>query len=278
MVDEGRNDLVNGEEALRELLVLASKAAERIVSLARRARKADSPADPSVALRTSRQLRELTGEIERIRNRLETVESELEAASETQFLELESVIRDSCGARGWRVDGQWPTLYVEHAIPVEIDERRRTVAIGGTRMNGTMPTEIVAALAPLVDSLFPRNFSASAFIDDLAQAYDGARASTSQVPIFDVYQAFVIRIQRGKFWRDAKTEAFQGMSADQFRARLSRMLEEGRTSTSDGRELRLVPPLNPKDGLFLYQPAELRFGFVGRIEFVSSTRGEYNEP
>ena len=46
------------------------------------------------------------------------------------------------------------------------------------------------------------------------------------------------------------------------------MLEAGVSTDKNGRELRLIPPLNPKDALFIYQPAERRFGFVGRIEFV----------
>jgi hypothetical protein len=60
------------------------------------------------------------------------------------------------------------------------------------------------------------------------------------------------------------------MSMDQFRARLSRALEKTAITTPDGRELRLLPPIDPKHAVFLYQPAEGRFGFVGRIEFVST--------
>jgi hypothetical protein len=60
------------------------------------------------------------------------------------------------------------------------------------------------------------------------------------------------------------------MSMDQFRARLSRALEKAAITTPDGRELRLLPPIDPKHAVFLYQPAEERFGFVGRIEFVST--------
>ena len=63
------------------------------------------------------------------------------------------------------------------------------------------------------------------------------------------------------------------LSADQFRARLSASLESGVRSAPDGRELRLLPPIDPKDAMFIYQPAERRFGFVGRIEFRSREEG-----
>jgi hypothetical protein len=60
------------------------------------------------------------------------------------------------------------------------------------------------------------------------------------------------------------------MSIDQFRARLSRTLMKNATTVAGNRELRLLPPIDPKNALYLYQPAEGRFGFVGRIEFVSN--------
>jgi hypothetical protein len=39
--------------------------------------------------------------------------------------------------------------------------------------------------------------------------------------------------------------------------------------TADGRELRLIPPIEPSDSIYLYQPSERRFGYVGRIEFAA---------
>jgi hypothetical protein len=57
------------------------------------------------------------------------------------------------------------------------------------------------------------------------------------------------------------------MTLEQFRARISRMLEANVLKTKTGRELRFYPPLDPKDALFLFNPLERRLGFVGRVEF-----------
>lgn len=46
------------------------------------------------------------------------------------------------------------------------------------------------------------------------------------------------------------------------------MLAEDVTESLGGRNIRLLPSINPKDGLFLFQPAERRFGFVGRVDLV----------
>jgi hypothetical protein len=90
------------------------------------------------------------------------------------------------------------------------------------------------------------------------------------VPILDVYREVVIQQQSPRFWRDADPQLFVAIGADQFRARLSKMMEIGVTETSDGRSLRLLPPLNPKDGLFMFLPTESRFAYVGRVEFIES--------
>ena len=91
--------------------------------------------------------------------------------------------------------------------------------------------------------------------------------------MLDVYRALVILAQPARFWRNASRPALFELTIDQFRARLSAALEANTVSTADRRELRLLPPIDPKDAVFVYQPAENRFGFVGRIEFRKQQRG-----
>src|SRR5262249_28835784 len=111
-------------------------------------------------------------------------------------------------------------------------------------------------------------FSAGTVPSQLAAAYQDSRGGRTQVPVFEGYRWFIIRSQRQQFLRDARVSLFTPLTADQFRAGLTRALGEGATETTDGRALRLLPPLDPKDAIFVYQPAEQRFGFVGRLEFV----------
>jgi hypothetical protein len=216
-------------------------------------------------------LREELRGLASLAGQLDAVETSWSERIEREFLEMEAAVREALKSRGWRVEGHWPKLYVERGIAIEFDERGRSFKVSDRKIAGVTVADIVAALEPLVRELVPRNFSETRFIQSLADAYDGCRVGkSSQAPILDVYRQLVLRQQKPNFWRDARSDAFVGMSMDQFRARLSRALEKAAITASDGRELRLLPPLDPKHAVFLYQPAEGRFGFVGRIEFVST--------
>jgi hypothetical protein len=189
--------------------------------------------------------------------------------AERQYLELEAGLREQCAARGWKCDGQWPRFYVERAVSVECDPRQRSIKVAGEKVSGSTALSVMAALEPLVSMLLPSSFSTTSFLADLAISYDAVRGTTSQPPILQVYRDMIVRSQDDRFWKDARPERFKSLSLDQFRARLALILERRETTTVDGRELRLLPPLEAGEGLFVYQPAEARFGFVGRIQFSS---------
>ena len=137
-------------------------------------------------------------------------------------------------------------------------------------------TQIIATLEVEVRDLLPQSFDPRAFMSALARAYDAAsNGRGGQVPVWEVYRSFVTTVQKPQFWRDARTSSFEGISLNQFRARLSKTIEERVIATADGRELRFLPPLKPEDGLFLYQAAEGRFAYVGRVELVLlATQGQ----
>jgi hypothetical protein len=258
-----------------DVLVRIEKAASAAVRQAKRIRAAvDQEGDAVTAHMAMKQLREHLTTLEKLSLSIADREAAYSDRADRQFLELESAIREACARRGWRVDGQWPTLYVERAITIELSEEKRTVALAGERPCAPTAEAVVAALEPVMRDLLPRDFSTKGFIQELATAYDTARADSTLVPIFDLYRSLVVRAQSTKFWRDARPDAFVGISAAQFRARLAAALEAGVTSTPDGRAIRLLPPLNPRDGLFMYLPAESRYGFVGRVEFVPEMRTE----
>jgi hypothetical protein len=198
---------------------------------------------------------------------LARAEQELRARGEREFAELESALRAAVAQKGWKLDGTWPTLYVERGVTIEIDDKARTVKVAGRPVPTASAKDVIVALAQPVAALVPKTFSSKAFLDQLAKAYDEIKGSSTQVPVMVLYRTMVIGQQGAAFWRDARRDRFHELSVDQFRARLTRSLEPGHTSTSDGREIRTLPPLDPKDAIFVYQPAELRFAFVGRIEF-----------
>jgi len=200
--------------------------------------------------------------------------SKVERDASTAILELEADLRDVCARRSWRVDGQWPKLYLERAIEFEVDEKRRSISIGGLKLKSFASKAIERALDKEVKELIPRGFDPQKFMGQLSRAYDEASAGKGgETPLLRVYREMVLLSQSSKLWRNARARSFAEFTASQFRARLSAALESGARSDPDGRELRLLPPIDPKDAMFVYQPAERRFGFVGRIEFRSTGEG-----
>ncbi len=239
-----------------------------------RAAKIESAWDPvalSSALRAAAGSPLLGTELRTAVARAQVVADEAAAVA---VLELESDIRDLCRSHGWRIDGQWPTLIIERAVELKVNLDERTVTVGSRKTAGTGARAIERALEERVAELIPRGFDPRKFIAQLAQAYDQAAGSKGgEIPVLHVYRTLVILLQPARFWRNASRAGFSELTNEQFRARLSAALEANATAAPDGRELRLMPPIDPKDAVFLYQPAELRFGFVGRIEFRKAERG-----
>jgi hypothetical protein len=243
---------------------LLRDSAKKLAGLALRLRKKID--DPRVATRLLSDATPLFEDVAKLGSAAVQIADECEQKAEQGFLQLAATIQDLCAKHNWRLDGQWPDFMIDHGVPLHVDEKQRTIIIGGSTRVG--PGELEKELANTTAGLIPQKFSPHGFMQQLQSAYDSAGAGSAQVPIYDVYRNLVIQQQSSRFWRDAATALFVPMSIDQFRARFSRMLEAGVGTTKDGRELRLYPPLNPKDAVFLYQPLERRFGFVGRIEFV----------
>jgi hypothetical protein len=196
------------------------------------------------------------------------VRSKVESHASKAILELDADIRDICTRRKWKLDGQWPRLHIERAVDLTVDEKRRSIALSGTILPNFSSNVIEQALDKVVKELLPRQFDPRKFMGELARAYDHACGGKGgEAALLRVYRELVLASQPPKLWRDARASSFSEFTADQFRARLSASLEAGVSSSPDGRELRLLPPIDPADAMFVYQPAERRFGFVGRIEF-----------
>jgi len=220
------------------------------------------------ALRSAEEVKTLLVDLTAATPDIDTLLADFTQRANTAFNALDADLRDALNAHGWHCDGQWPILYVQRAVCLQIDERARSAIVGSARIPFASVERIIEALQPLVEALVPHNFVAGDFMSELALAYDDAKGESRLVPIFDLYREFVVRAQKPRFWRDATGAKYVGVSADQFRARLTTALEQGVVASADRRQLRLLPPLDPKEGLFMYQPAEHRFGFVGRVEFL----------
>jgi hypothetical protein len=249
------------EKVATELKMLAqslSRATSRILS---------STGIPELA-RTMSDVAKTLQRVEQLSEAFLPVLRAVQEKADAEFSELEADLRDALRAKGWQCDGQWPNFIVERALDVKIDESNRSAQVAGRKIPSANVTSIVEALTSDVSGLLPKGFDPVQFLEQVAVAYDAAQAGAPTALILDVYRAYVITQQKANFWRNAVGSKFEGVSADQFRARLARLLEKGAITSKDGRSLRLLPPLDPKDALLVFQPSEHRFAFVGRIEFV----------
>jgi hypothetical protein len=210
--------------------------------------------------------------LEKLAPLLRETRTELEARVTKALDEFESDLRDIAARRGWRLEGGWPTFQIERGVELRVEPIAGLVRVASKAFDATELGAIEAAIAALVPGLLPKKFVAGEFLEQVERAYRSVANRSSQVPIWDLYGRMVLDAQTPRFWRDATAERFVALSPDQFRARLSAMLEAGATTTRGAQELRLLPPLDPKDALFVYNPGEQRFAFVGRIEFVTGER------
>ena len=69
----------------------------------------------------------------------------------------------------WRLDGNWPDFFVELAVPVHIDDKKRTVHVQG-RACGI--EDLDDSLRSAIRDLLPKDFSAEKFMSALSSAYD----------------------------------------------------------------------------------------------------------
>jgi hypothetical protein len=199
---------------------------------------------------------------------LESLIADLDDGVVRKLSELEADIGDLARTSGWRLEGIWPTFQVERGIELRVEATKRIVRVAGQAIDATDIDAIGDAIRLAIRDLVPKGFSAHDMLEQLRRSHVALRPEGGQIPILELYGRFVMDVQTQRFWKDARSDRFIGLSVDQFRARLSRMLEDGATVARDGSELRMLPPLDPKDALFVYQPGEGRFGYVGRIEFV----------
>lgn len=255
-------------------LVPAERIATNIASGVKQIRALDgSVDDPTASLALARKLRGQIADLVSYLDGIAELEVSLETHEANHFLRLEALIRDACSVRGWHIAGEWPVFHVECGPRIEILGGQRVILVAGKRLPGCSIESIVASLQPIIAELVPKTFAVDDFAAEFAAAYDAVYGQTSQVSILDIYRGLVVAQQGPRFWRDATKEGFKGLSIDQFRARVSFLLGAGVTAALGNRHIRILPPVDPKDGVFLFQPAEQRFGFVGRVELVTVVAG-----
>ena len=145
-----------------------------------------------------------------------------------------------------------------HFIKVIIDDSKKTARIENYISElVTIPMDVNAVVYELVQArnrLFGREFDASDFIERLFQDYKALR-KTEKVKDGE---AIGIRSITRK-----RRNSSKGFRVDEFSVDLSRLLEDGTTTTKDGYRLRLEQTKNTSQGIML--PGGQ--GYIGFIRF-----------
>jgi hypothetical protein len=252
-------------EWLLEAEKVASALSVRLKSLSRSIQTAAG------AIRARPELDEVGSELRQLsqlENRRLVIMESLSDLYEHQLLTLEGDTRSRLREEGWFVDGEWPQLIVQRGVDVEYDVNARVFVVSGHRIPALDLDQLVERLHSETKDLLPKGFAPAKFLEQLGTAYDTIKRAEPTVAIATLYKQAVYATQSKRFWLDARPEHFVSLTRDQFRARLTACLDAGCQELRDGRQLRLLPPIDPKDALFMYQPAERRFAFVGRVSFV----------
>ena len=192
------------------------------------------------------------------------------SAADRELNQLEAELKDECAARGWQVEGQWPKLIVERGIDVIIDIKKHKIEVGSARLKDLSAMGVMTALEMLVPHLRPKNFSPDRFLEELAVAHDTcANDPSDQVEI----------LRSTEHWSSARSQKSFGETR---RAPISSHLRSISSEPGSRRslklvlcgpkrkELRIFPPLQPRDAIFVYQAAQQRFGYIGRIAFLKA--------
>jgi hypothetical protein len=185
------------------------------------------------------------------------------------MLRFEADLKDASAREGWELQGQWPRYYLNHLIPIVIDEKRFKAAAGG-RILKTLDTErLIEELRKQLMSLNTDDTRLREFLGQLLEVYRSLSGPMGgSISVWAVYRELVIRRQPQRLWRNAIVSDFHPYPELEFRASLTELLKRNMTMVS-GLQLRLHPPIAKEESLYLFQPAENRFCHVGRFEFVA---------
>jgi hypothetical protein len=198
---------------------------------------------------------------------------ELEHLCKDSLLKLEASLRDASAAEGWSLLGQWPNYYVDHFLPIAIDERELSITVGRKKLPNLDLNNVIPSIRAELKQFKPDHKALAAFRQALFESY--SRLATQGIPtvsVWAVYRDMVLYRQSRKLWKDATAATFRPFPELEFRALMTELLKANLTSIS-GKQLRLLPPITKDESMYIYQPIENRFCHVGRIQFTESKEG-----
>lgn len=250
----------------KDLASLSKALGEKAKSISAIAKEiAKAPADPFAARKkfqsVEEKLRKLSLDVApELTKRIE----ELDASCTIREAEFWNDLSTLCKQRNWELVGSTDRRLIQRGIFVEL--KRGRVVIDELLIESS--PYLPAVERQLEDSIEAMQLSydrPGRFLDFLAQAYD-ALPGASERSLEDVFRMFVLRSQKGAFWKCPSAATFSLSPRPKFRAQLSAALASG-GSCSDGREISFGTVISSESAWEMYSPGEGRIVQVGRVSF-----------
>jgi hypothetical protein len=201
------------------------------------------------------------------------LKDQLNALCEDLTSKFDTDFRNAVSSQGLLVSGQWPRYFINHILPVAVDETKQRVHIGEDPPTTPSIEKLIRSIESQLKILKP---DPKKLADFLKEVYIACKELTSPanrtVAVWDLYKQIVINRQSSKFWRNASSNNFRPFRELDFKAYITELLKVNLTSISE-QQLRLHPPIQKGDSMYIYQPAENRFSHVGRVEFMPIAGG-----
>jgi hypothetical protein len=194
------------------------------------------------------------------RDRVKVIAEYANQEAQRQQLHFPKLFADACEEAGIPLDASpHPRYTTDHYfIEIIIDDRKRTARIENYVSElATLPMDISAVVQKLKETrtrLFDRDFNASEFIDNLYTDYLAVKESEQIRDGEAVSIRSITKLRR----KDSKS-----FRVDEFSVDVSRLLQSGTTTTSNGYRLRFEQTKNTSQGIIV--PGGQ--GYIGYIRF-----------
>lgn len=197
----------------------------------------------------------------------------LEEQVRNRVMTFDTDLREALSKQGRRIHGQWPHYYIALVLKLDVDENTLSVRIADESISTLHVPHLIEIIAHQLKTLESAKLQPQDFLDLLVQAYDRLTfaTTTNSVSVWPLFKEVLCSIQSSSFWKAGRARLFRPFDEQQYRGAITDLMISNTLRSRDGREMKLLPPIKAEDGIYVYQPAEDRFGYVGRIEF--SKRG-----
>jgi hypothetical protein len=175
----------------------------------------------------------------------------------------ESELRQACKQRGFEVAGEFPAFAVDGLVKVDIDRERNMAVVNGKKITSLSLQTVAKAIAEERRRLWERPLDLVAFLKRLHTIYL-AVCQEKHVTVGEY-----ISIREIHLALKAKETKY---TWELFAADISRLIESGSHSDSEGNELDLAPVRDVRQAVYTYNRNTQSGRYLGLVRFKKGKR------